>query len=217
LQSDALAGRVAELGSLGREVVIHSNLVYSCFPTRGRHKTPPRKVASVRDKNAADERAYQYQMSGRLIVLGLIFSITLFFYFGYMAVADNHNLMLFRVINAGPILSRLVWVLFSGLGFHLGFIYIINAVWTATGGRKIIVSNGTVEIPSWLSRVPHLLPFQQIGLLQLKSYGGRVQCVGLNSKGKKLFCVDSWQFGTIEDFADFVSQMQLRGGIAVKQ
>ena len=171
----------------------------------------------MQDKNAADGRVYRYQMSRNLIVLCLTFSISIFIFFGYMAIAGTYNLMLFRIINAGPILSRLVWVFFSGFGFFLGCIYIINAVWTATGGRKIIVSNGTVEIPSWLSRVPRLLPLQQIGHLQLKTQGGRLECIGVNSNGKKLFRVDSWQFGTIDDFSDFVSQMQSRSGIAVEQ
>ena len=183
----------------------------------GDTKTPPRKVASVKDKNAADDRVYQYCMSGRLIMIGLIFSICVSVLFGCLAVAGTHNLLLFHVINAGPILSRLVWVLFSGFGLFLGFFFIINALYTGSGGRKIIVSNGTVEIPSFWSRGRHLVPFQQIGLLQLKRVGWGVHCNGLNSKGKSLFCVDSLQFGSIEEFADFVSQMQLRGGIAVKQ
>lgn len=167
--------------------------------------------------NTTVDGVYKYQMSWRLIVLGLVFATTLFLFFGSMALAGTHNLMLFRAINVGPVVSRLAWIGFSGLGFFFGLIYLANAVWTATGGRQITVSNTAVCCPPWLSRTPKAIPYQQIEQLRVKTQGGRLECIGMGRNGKKLFRVDSWQFASAEEFVDFVTQVQSRGGIGISQ
>ncbi len=166
----------------------------------------------VANESATLDRTYRYQMSWRLILFGLAFSVPMFVFFGHRALTGTHGILLFRVIELGPVLSKVAYVVFSATGLLLAYLYAANALWRATGSRQIVVSSDSISVPRLFSRANYVTPLKDVEDLRLKNQGGRLECAGLNAAGKKLFRLDSWQFANPEQFADFVAQLQSRCG-----